>query len=71
MHELKRLLLYVTNNEEVSRHEQGFDIAFFIINTIAVVVGSFLLAAYGEPHWIPFLIIEYCWALDSMRHNRP
>ena len=71
MHELKRLLLYVTNNEEVSRHEQGFDIAFFIINTIAVVVGSFLLAVYGEPHWIPFLVIEYSWALDSMRHNRP
>jgi len=68
---LKRLLLYVTNNEEISRHEQGFDVAFFIVNTVAIVVGSTLLIAYNEPHWIAFLVIEYVWALDNMRHNRP
>ncbi len=68
---LKRWLLYITNNEEISRHEQGFDIAFFIINTVALLIGAVLLTIYGEPHWIPFLIIEYTWALDSMRHNRP
>jgi hypothetical protein len=21
--------------------------------------------------WIPFLVIEYCWAMDNLRHNRP
>lgn len=68
---LKRWLLYITNNEEVSRHEQSFDMAFFIVNTVAVALGSVLLAVYDEPQWIPFLIIEYTWALDSMRHNRP
>ncbi|MBI4088190.1 hypothetical protein HY418_02280 [Candidatus Kaiserbacteria bacterium] len=68
---IKKWLLFITNNDEVSRDEQIFDIVFFIINSTAVVVGSVLLAAYGEPHWIPFLIIEYTWALDNMRHNRP
>ncbi|OGG58329.1 hypothetical protein A2853_00210 [Candidatus Kaiserbacteria bacterium RIFCSPHIGHO2_01_FULL_55_17] len=68
---LKRLLLYVTNNEPVSRHEQGFDIAFFIVNTIAVVAGGVYLASIDEWQWIPFLVIEYTWAMDTMRHNRP
>ncbi len=67
---LKKLLLYITNNEEVSRHENAFDIMFFIVNTVAVVLGGLLLYIYHEPQWIPFLIIEYTWALDSMRHNR-
>ena len=66
----KKFLLYITNNEETSRHEEMFDVIFFIINTIAVVVGGILLYIYHEPQWIPFLIIEYTWALDNMRHNR-
>ena len=64
-------LRYVTNNEDVSRHEESFDIAFFIINTIALVVGSVLFIAYDAPEWIAVLVIEYTWALDNMRHNRP
>jgi hypothetical protein len=67
---LKKWLLYITNNEEVSRHEEAFDIAFFIVNSIAGIIGIFLLIYYHEPQWIPFLIIEYAWALDNMRHNR-
>jgi len=70
MMNLKGWLLYFTNNEEVSRHEQSFDIAFFIINTIAIVFGVFFFIAKGEPQWIPVLVIEYTWALDNMRHNR-
>lgn len=66
-----RFLLYLTNNEEISRHETGFDIAFFIVNTIAVIGGSIYIASIGEWQWIPFLIIEYTWAIDTMRHNRP
>ena len=61
----------MTNNEETSRHEELFDIAFFIINTIVVVVGSVYCAYIGEWQWVPFLIIEYTWAVDTMRHNRP
>ncbi|HEY4521448.1 MAG TPA: hypothetical protein VJL57_03570 [Candidatus Paceibacterota bacterium] len=68
---MHKWLLYMTNNEEVSRHEMGFDVAFFIINTMALVVGSFLFLKYSEPQWIAVLIIEYTWALDNMRHNRP
>lgn len=64
-------LLYITNNEEESRHEQIFDIVFFFINTLALILGIFLLISYDEPQWIPFLVIEYSWALDNMRHNRP
>lgn len=68
---MHKWLLYMTNNEEVSRHEMGFDVAFFIINTIALVVGSTLFLIYSEPQWIAVLVIEYTWALDNMRHNRP
>ena len=68
---LKKFLLYITNNEETTRHEEWFDIGFFIVNTIAVVVGGWYLWYIHEIQWIPFLIIEYTWAMDTMRHNRP
>ncbi len=68
---LKKFFLYITNNEEVSRHEYGFDVAFFIINSIAVAVGAWYCIHINELQWIPFLIIEYTWAIDTMRHNRP
>ena len=68
---LKKWFLYITNNEEVSRHEEEFDIAFFIINTLAVILGSVYVAYIRQWEWIPFLIIEYTWAIDTMRHNRP
>ena len=67
---LRRWLLYLTNNEEVSRHEEAFDIAFLIINTIAVIAGAAMFIVYDEPQWIAVLVIEYTWALDNMRHNR-
>ena len=68
---LKRWFLYITNNEQVSRHEEQFDIAFFIVNTIAVAFGIALFVGKHEPQWVPVLIIEYTWALDNIRHNRP
>jgi hypothetical protein len=67
---IRQFLLYVTNNEDVSRHETGFDIAFFIINTVALVGGGAYLAYYGMWEWVPFLLIEYTWAIDTIRHNR-
>ncbi len=67
---LKGWLLYITNNEENSRHEEYFDIVFFIFNTLAVVFGITMFIIYSEPQWIPVLLIEYTWALDNMRHNR-
>lgn len=67
---IPRWLLYVTNNEEVSRHEQSFDVAFFIVNTVALVCGVWLFTAQHEVQWIPVLVIEYIWAFDNMRHNR-
>lgn len=64
-------LLYVTNNEKESRHEQLFDIGFFIVNSIAGIFGIAMFVIHNEPQWIPVLVIEYTWALDNMRHNRP
>ncbi len=46
-------------------------ITFFIINTVAVLFGALLFIVHDEPQWIPVLVIEYTWALDNMRHNRP
>ena len=63
-------LLYLTNNEKSSRHEQEFDVAFLIINTIALFLGIFMFTKYNAPEWIPVLIIEYTWAFDNMRNNR-
>ena len=67
---LKKSLLYITNNLEASQHEPGWDIAFFLINTLALVLGTWYLWYVHELQWIPFLIIEYTWAMDTMRHNR-
>ena len=64
---IKRFLYYITNNLEQSKHEEMFDIVFFVINTLALIFGCMLLVKYDEPHWIPFLVIEYIWALDTMR----
>lgn len=63
-------LMYITNNEKQSRHEEQFDIAFFAINTVALIVGIYFFIKYGAPEWIPVLVIEYTWAFDNMRHNR-
>lgn len=68
---IKQWLLYITNNENISRHEEYFDIGFFIINTLAVVIGTAFFVYMREWQWIPFLVIEYTWAIDTMRHNRP
>jgi hypothetical protein len=67
---LKKFLLYLTNNEETSRHEEIFDIIFFIINTLALIFGIAMFILYKEPQWIPVVIIEYTWAFDNMRNNR-
>ncbi len=62
--------IWITNNESRPRHEIEFDVAFFIINTIALVFGSIFLYIKGDWQWIAFLIIEYNWALDNCRNNR-
>jgi hypothetical protein len=64
-------LLYLTNNEDVSRHEQIFDVIFLLVNTLALIFGIYLFIRFKEPQWIAVLVIEYTWALDNMRHNRP
>ena len=67
---LWKWLLYLTNNEEQSRHEELFDGIFFFVNTIALIVGVFLFVTHNSPEWIPVLVIEYSWAFDNMRYNR-
>jgi hypothetical protein len=68
---MNKFLLYITNNEKESRYEEIFDMVFFIITTLSLVIGIVVLCCMGEPQWIAFLIIEYVWALDNIRHNRP
>jgi len=63
--------IYLTNNERESRHEQHFDVIFFIVNTVALLVGIVVFIIYRAPEWIPVLVIEYTWAFDNLRHNRP
>ena len=63
-------LLYLTNNEETSRHEEIFDTIFFIINTVALIVGIYMFISNNASEWIPVLVIEYSWAFDNMRNNR-
>jgi len=63
-------LLYITNNEEISRDEEIFDAIFFFVNTIALIFGIVMFVTHGDPEWIPVLIIEYSWAFDNMRNNR-
>lgn len=66
------LLLFLTNNKDSNsvKDEIRFDIGFFIVNTIFLITGGILLAMKKEIEWLPFLVIEYTWALDNMRHNR-
>jgi len=66
-----RFLEYITNNEAQSRHEEIFDMIFWVVETIALVFGAWILISRNVPEWIPFLVIEYCWAMDNLRHNRP
>lgn len=63
-------MLYITNNEEISRDEEIFDAIFFFVNTIALIFGIVMFVTHGDPEWIPVLIIEYSWAFDNMRNNR-
>lgn len=62
--------IWVTNNENNPRHEIEFDIAFFTLNTICLMVGTIYFLVVKEYGWIGVLLIEYNWALDNMRHNR-
>ena len=68
---LWRFLQYITNNEVKSRHEEIFDVIFWVIETLALIFGVSILLAKHIGEWIPFLVIEYCWAMDNLRHNRP
>ena len=56
---LRDWFLYITNNEKKSRHEEGFDVAFFVINTLALIFGVVLFIIYDEPQWIAVLVRVY------------
>jgi hypothetical protein len=70
MNKLYKFLQYITNNDSKPKHEKEFDMAFFIIITVAILIGSYLLVIKSMAEWIAFLVIEYVWSLDGMRHNR-
>ena len=66
-----KFLRYITNNEARSRHEVEFDMIFWVVETVALILGTWILVVVDEKQWIAFLVIEYCWAMDNLRHNRP
>jgi hypothetical protein len=66
-----KFLRYITNNEAQSRHEEIFDVIFWVVETVALVVGAAILLWKHDGEWVAFLVIEYCWAMDNLRHNRP
>ena len=70
MNKIWKFLLYLTNNEKKSRHEELFDVFFLIVNTIALIFGIYMFVTHDAPEWIPVLVIEYAWAFDNMRNNR-
>jgi hypothetical protein len=63
-------LCWVTNNEDRPKREVEFDMAFFLVNTICLFLGTVFFIYNKEYPWIAVLVIEYNWALDNMRHNR-
>lgn len=67
-----RWLCWVTNNELHPKHEVEFDVAFFIVNTITVVAGTYCMIVAGRDvaPFAALLVIEFTWALDTLRHNR-
>jgi hypothetical protein len=65
-----KILLYITNNEAVSRDEILFDILGLIVATISLIIGCYLFVVAKCPEWITMLLIEYLWYIDNMRHNR-
>jgi len=68
---MRKFLRYITNNETISRHEEAFDGIFWILETVALFFGIWILIKKHNTEWIAFLVIEYCWAMDNLRHNRP
>lgn len=66
---INQALLYITNNEKKPKDEILFDKIFIVVDIIAIIVGIYWLWP-AEKGWIPFLVIEFCWALDNLRWNR-
>lgn len=64
-------LKFITNNENKPRLEIEFDFVFFIITTLALIFGIVFLIIKECQEWIAFLVIEYIWCIDNIRHNRP
>jgi hypothetical protein len=63
-------LLYITNNHEISKDEEKWDIGGFILATVVLFAGIIVIILVKEYVWAAFLIIEYLWYIDNMRHNR-
>jgi len=60
----------IPQEKRQDKDEIRFDIGFFVVNTLFLIMGGTLLALRNQIEWLPFLVIEYTWALDNMRHNR-
>lgn len=71
MNKIYKFLLYLTNNEEVSRHEKEFDVFTFLLIIICLTIGiTSFMSGQDKYGWICMLIIETMWAVDGIRHNR-
>jgi len=63
-------LLYLTNNLPVSKHEEAWDIVFFLVAILSTIGGIVLFLIRKEPQWIPVILLEFCWLWDNIKFNR-
>lgn len=70
-------LLYLTNNGTTSKDEVMFDIIFFCLIALAVLISipifaysAFTTKLYGDLAWAALVLIFAIEAWDNMRHNR-
>lgn len=75
MNKFYSFLLWITNNEALSKAEEKaieikFDIIFVILGFITLISGIYILVIQNTPEWIAFLVLEAIWCLDNIRHNR-
>jgi hypothetical protein len=66
-----KVLLFLTNNEEVSRYEKEADIILFLVMMISLTIGiTFFLTNHEIYGWICMFLTETAWAVDNLRNSR-
>lgn len=67
-----QLLLYLTNNEKISKDEVKFDIFFFVLLMIDIFFIGIPAVIFncGQLDKLFWVIALFIWIWDNLRHNR-